>query len=356
MAEASITGLSSGRPTVLVEGQDLPALSAGLFGLSIHESVSGLYRCEALLGNWGNKNGTTDFLYFDRATLDFGKRFAIQIGNATLFDGRITAIEGRFAEATAPQIAILAEDRLQDLRMTRRTRSFANLSDSDLFRQIAQDHSLTPQIDLDGPQHQILVQVNQSDLALMRDRARVLGAEIWIDDQTLHVTSRAKRRANPFAISLNAALREFWVIADLATQRTAVTAAGWDVAGKQALSYSADDSTLAAELNNDLSGASILSSALGERKECVAHAVPFDQQEVQAIAENWFRSQARRFVIARGVADTDPRLRVGAAVTVSGVGALFEGDYYVSEITTHFDTARGLRTEFTGERAGLGHA
>lgn len=346
--------LANARPTILVEEAPVSALSAGLFGLTIHETVSGLYRCEALFGNWGPKDGATGFLYFDRATLEFGKRIKVKLGDATLFDGRITALEARFPEATPPRIAILAEDRLQDLRMTRRTRSFADVSDSDLFQRIANDHGLTPQTDVSGPTHKVVTQVNQSDLALMRDRARAIGAEIWIDDRTLHAAPRSTRRGQAMAIALNARLREFSAIADIATQHTHVSASGWDVAGKQALSHNADDSIISAELDNGASGASVLSAALGERKECVAHTVPATQQEVQAVAESWFRTQARRFVVGRGVADADAGLRVGGVVDISGVGPLFEGKYYLAETRYRFDTVRGSRTEFTGERAGLG--
>src|SRR5258705_8493580 len=42
----------------------------------------------------------------------------------TLFEGRIMALEGQFPEGRQPQLVVLAEDRFQDLRMTRRTRTF----------------------------------------------------------------------------------------------------------------------------------------------------------------------------------------------------------------------------------------
>jgi len=53
---------------------------------------------------------------------------------------------GRFA-----RIAVLVEDRFEDLRMTRRTRSFADVSDSDVMSQIASDHSLQPSINVLRP-------------------------------------------------------------------------------------------------------------------------------------------------------------------------------------------------------------
>src|SRR5262245_17040808 len=123
MPDGTSSGVFSARPVFEVGGQDNPDLAAGLLALLVVETAGGLYRCEALFGNWG----ASGFRYFDRRTLDFGKTFQVKLGSDKLFDGRITALEARFPEGGPPQINVLAEDRLQDLRMTRRTRTFADM-------------------------------------------------------------------------------------------------------------------------------------------------------------------------------------------------------------------------------------
>ena len=161
-------GVLSARPSILIGGQDKPELAAGLLSLAVSEDVCGLYRCEATFGNWGTSNGAPGYLYFDRSLLDFGKQLQVKVGDVALFDGRIMALEAQYPEGQPPRITVLAEDRLQDLRMTRRTRSFNDQSDADVAQKITNDHGLTPQIDLGGPTHKLLAQVNQSDLAFLR--------------------------------------------------------------------------------------------------------------------------------------------------------------------------------------------
>ena len=117
-------------------------------------------------------NSTTDFLYFDRSMLDFGKDFEIKLESDSIFKGKIMGLEAAFPEGQSPEISVLAEDRFQDLRMTRRTRTFTDVSDADVINQIATDHGLTPEVDVSGPTYKVLAQVNQSDLAFIRDRAR----------------------------------------------------------------------------------------------------------------------------------------------------------------------------------------
>jgi phage protein D len=228
------------------------------------------------------------------------------------------------------------------------------MSDADVFRQIAADHGLSAQIDVSGSSCEVITQVNQSDLAFLRERARGVDAELWVDGSTLHVQPRSGRRSTPLQLAYGARLREFTVTADLAGQRTSLLTHGWDIAAKSALRAQVDAAAIAGELNGDASGAGILSSAIGDRVESVAHSIPRSSAEARAQAEAMFRTAARRFVTGRGVAETDARLRVGAQVDLQGIGPLFSGKYYVSQVRHVFDGAGGIRTEFAGERAGIG--
>ena len=355
MAEAS-TGIRAARPTFVVAGQENAAVAEGLLSLSIVESADGLYRCEALLGNWGTKDGGLGFLYFDRRVLDFGKTLKIKLGGETLFDGRITGLEGHFPDGRAPQFTVLAEDRLQDLRMIRRTRTFADIEDSDVFSQVANEHGLRPRVSVHGPRHKTLAQVNQSDLAFIRERARSIDAELWMDGDTLNAMTHADRDEGTVEMTYGRTLREFSVLADLAGQRTSVTVSGWDVAAKRGLSHEATDSAITSELGDQTSGASVLRSALGARKDAFVRTVPLTSQETQAEAEAIFKQRARRFVTGHGLGEGDGRLRVGGRVDLRGLGPLFSGKYYLSEVRHLFDGRHGIRTEFTAERPGLGQA
>lgn len=356
MADNSDTGLQPSRPVVAIDGEDNATLRAGLLSLLVVENTNGLYRCEALFGNWGATNNRTDFLYFDRRTLDFGKPFEIKFDTDSVFDGRIMALEANFPEGQAPELNVLAEDRFQDLRMTRRTRTFANVSDADVITQIANEHGLSPDVSVNGPTYKVLAQINQSDLAFLRERARAIDAELWMEGRTLKAQARASRNGGTLKMTRGNKLREFSVLADLAHQRTSVTATGWDVSSKSSLQHEATDSVLGGEINGDTSGASVLNSAFGARKESIVHTVPLTSQEARAEAETFFKMSARRFVVGRGVADPDSQLRVGNYVDVQGLGPLFSGKYYVSEVRHRFDGINGLRSEFTAERPGLGQA
>ncbi|HEV2761447.1 MAG TPA: hypothetical protein VGV38_00535 [Pyrinomonadaceae bacterium] len=359
MAESEQIGFYASRPVIKVDGEEKESLGATLLmSMFVEETTLGLFRCEAHFSNWGPKDDRTDFLLFDRQTVDFGKQFAVELGppgsSKEIFSGRITGLEAQFPPQRAPELTVLAEDRFQDLRMERRTRTFEDVSDADVFKQIASQHGLTAEVDVDGPTYRVLAQVNQSDLAFLRERAAAVDAELWIEGNKLRAQARTRRNAGTVTLTYGQNLLEFGVLADLAHQRTSVRVSGWDVGGKNAIDEEAGESVISAELDGKRSGASVLSQALSERKERVSSAVPLSQTEARTMAESRYRERARRFVSGRGATDGNPSIRVGSVLDMKGLGDLFDGKYYVTLARHTFDLRDGYRTNFEAERPGIG--
>lgn len=363
MPELSVPqGIVTAEAALAIAGQPNAELSSALQSVVISETTEGLAHCEARFGNWGQHNGAVDFRYFDRKVLDFGKEITVRLGVAEgageLFAGRISALEGQFALQEPPALVVLAEDRLLDLRLSRRSRLFEELSDAAVIEQIAREHGLQAEVDLPGPTHRVLAQVNQSDLAFIRSRARTLDADLWLAGRVLHAQARQRRGSanNDYRLVFQRGLLEFSVTADLANQYTSVVVSGWDVAAKAQLQEEASASVLGSELGQDESGAAIQERAFGKRLDRLTHCQPQTSAEARALAEATFRAQARRFVFGTGLARGDARLRVGAKVQLVGLGPLFSGAYIISETRHCFRRGPdgGYTTEFTAERVGLG--
>ena len=353
------TGFFASRPTIRVDGQLQAALGDALLqSLLVEETTLGLFRCEANFNNWGPKDNQVGFLFFDRQILDFGKAFSVEFGPpgtaGPVFAGRITGLEAQYPPARPPEFMVLAEDRFQDLRMERHTRSFEEVTDTEIVQQIASQHGLTAQVDVDGPTHRVLVQMNQSDLAFLRERMTAIDAELWIDNRTLYAQARSRRNAGRVSFTYGQNLLEFSVLADLAHQRTAVCVSGWDIAAKQAIDVEAGQSTIRAELNGGRGGSAVLGQALAQRRERVVSAVPLSQQEAQAMAEARYRARARSFISGAGVVDGNVKIRVGSTVELAGLGSFFDGPYYVTLARHTFDLQNGYRTTFEVERPGIG--
>jgi phage protein D len=353
--DADRSAIVSARPAIEVDGQARPRLDAGLLRLAVRDGVDGLASCEAEFGNWGvGEQEQLGHLWFGRDVLEFGKTLRIKLGDQVLFDGCIMAIEATFPPTSAPTLVVRADDRLQDLRMTRRTRHFEGVSDADVVRQIANDHGLQADVNLNGPTWPLLVQANESDLAFLRRRMLAADADLSLRDGKVRVRSRSQRTEPDLTLTRGNQLRDIRLTADLAHQRTAVTCSAWDVSGKQAAAETAEAACLGNEARDGDSGAQVLQQALGARKDTIAHRLPGDSAGARSEAESHFRLIARRFVMGTGEADANPRLCPGARVDLQGLGPLFSGAYGVNDVIHRFDLQRGLRTEFTVERAWIG--
>ncbi|MEO6092086.1 MAG: contractile injection system protein, VgrG/Pvc8 family [Novosphingobium sp.] len=350
---ASVARLPSrpARPTIEVGGRANATLEAALLSYALTECLDGMAHGELRFGNWGGAD-RPGFQYFDRQTLDFAAEIVVKLRDSVLFRGRISALSGHYPSGAAPEIGVLAEDRLQDLRMVRRTRSYEKSSLADVARRIAGDNGLQADVSGSGPTYAALAQVNQSDLAFLNDLARREGVQVWCESDRLVL--RKDRERPDLELAWAGTLREFEVTADLAGQRTKVTASGWSVADKKAVLAEAQKSAVQGELGADESGADILAAKFGERPERIVHQVPANEDEARSQAEASYRYMARNFVTGRGVCETDPLVRCGAKVTLSGLGPLFDGAYRLRSVTHLFDAAEGSRSEFTCDRPGLG--
>jgi phage protein D len=342
-------------PTITIGGEVPDGFADQLVAVTVEETTTGLARCEVRVDNWGVTARGPGYVHADRSTLDFGAAVTVEAGppdeRATIFAGRITALEGEYAASLGATIVVLAEDALQDLRMTRRTRTFEQQNDADIATQIASDHGLSPDIDLAGPTHAAVCQLNQSDLAFLRDRVLRLGAHVWLEDSTLHVGHRSD---DPLVLRYGRELLELRVMADVAMQATEQRVAWWDRGAKDAVLESSDESSLGDDLGSDIGGGGLLRAAFGDRPATTTLATAVTADEAQAIAEGLYRDRARRFVTGSGLVDGLAGLRAGRAVTLQGLGGLFDGTYRLSRVVHRYDRTHGYRTEIDVERAGVG--
>lgn len=353
------SALYAARPSFRLDGSESAELTDHVLSFVVSETEAGLARCELVVGNW---SGTSEhgYIFNQRDVVDFGSELAITIGDGdragTVFTGRVTGIEAHYPTARPPEIVFLADDRLQDLRMTRRTRSFDDASDADAISEVISAHGLTPQVDIDGPTHKHVAQLNLSDLAFIRERARLADAEVRIDGSTVHVVARARRQSQAVTLTFGRDLYEVSILADLAGQRSTVVVAGWDVAAKQAIAAEATVSAVRSELGQDTAGIDLLEQRLAARTETIVHTAPTTTAEAQARADAELRASARRFMVATARSEGDSRLRVGTRVTLAGLGPGFNGSYTLTEVEHTFDARMGYQTRFRAERPGIGAA
>jgi len=354
---------ASSAPVFLVDGEVKGELARDLVRLEIDEDTGGMKQLSLRLIAQGPSPGATDegLLYLDGRAFDFGTQLEVSIGPTqvarTVFSGAVSAIEAVFRETQEPEVLVFAEDKLMQLRMTRRMKTYENASDADIARRIADEHGLAAEVDADGPTYDRVQQWNQSDLAFLRERGRLLQAEVWLRDDTLCFKTRDKRDATRLTLVQGNQIIGLSARADLAHQRTGVKVGGYDAGAREAIDEQAGEDAVLGETSGGRNGAQVLRRAFGERVSYRVREAPLTSEEAHSWARAEMLRRARGFVTVAGVTRGSPDMIVGSLLRLERVGAPFEGDgYYVTRVCHTYDLDEGHRTRFEAQRATVGGA
>jgi uncharacterized protein len=346
-------------PTVQVDGQANDKVTAQLLSMEMREHEGGMSSLEMRLSNFGtSSSGLADLVFEDGSIIKLGSSLLIYAGTVSspteIFRGKVTALEGRFPSDGPPDLVVLAEDALQSARMARRTKNWDAATLGDIATNIAGNLSLTPVLDgLDtniGTQQQF----NESDLHFLRRLLARYDADMQIVGTELHASPRNQAQRNSIEIDLKSQLKEVRVVADLSQQVTQVTATGWD--------YSQGQKVVVTSLTTSLgpgagqTGSYWLQQAMAPRYEQIGRFATLDSAEAQAIADADYAQRSRSFVVAHGISEGNPNLRVGSYLKLNGLGPRFSNTYYTNATVHHFDTTNGYETRFCAECAYLGGA
>jgi phage protein D len=346
------------RPTLRFAGQEDIRASELLLSMRMEEHEGGMSTLELRLSNLASTvDGGAELAFGADARLRLGAAIEVFAGDEAqpreIFRGHVTAIEADFRIGFPPELTVLAEDALARARMARRSKTYSDVPPAGVARAIAGELGLRPVIAGLDSVTGTWAQINESDLAFLRRLLARFDADLQVVGEELHVSPRSDVRRGAIELALFSQLSRARVTADLAGQVTTSTARGWNAAEGAAVEGTAT-SGMHLGPGRGREGAALLRDALDERAEHVGHLAVATRDEAQAVAEAAYDLRARRFVTVDGTAEGNAQLRVGAHVTLSGLGAQFDNTYYVVGACHLFDVRQGYRTDFRAECAFLG--
>lgn len=345
------------RPVISIDGQRFDKVDELLLALNMHEQEGGLSAIELRFSNIASDaSGGSSYAFEDESVIKLGSTITVSTGDISasqeIFRGIITGLEAEFPDSAPPELVVLAEDRLQQARMVRRTELYRDMSVADIARQIGQRLSLQPQVTGLSDSSGTWVQLNESDLAFLRRLLRQFDGDVQVIADRLEVAPISEVQRQVIEMELFHDLRSVRFIADLANQVTEVTSSGWNAISGQTVSGRSQGSNLGP--GSGRQGASLLRQTLGVRSEHVGHIAVTTDDEAQALADTIFDQRARSFVTAEGTATGHPSIRVGSHLQLRGVSPRFENTYYVISASHRFDLMSGYMTDFKAESAALG--
>jgi phage protein D len=298
-----------------------------------------------------------------------------------MLKGTFTTLEPSFTSGSAPTLAVRGLNALHQLRRKQYSHTWNDKRDSDIALDIAtlvdkdlgKNHKRFPMPivvnDNAKAQEDVLpyvAQKNQYDIDFLLARALRLGYVVYLREADPTSTKAAERKPHlyfgpsdgrvpgqrqvEFTLRWGASLTEFKPTLTTANQVKTVTVNGWDRAKKKAITVKAslDDKEL--NVNTDLHE---LLKVCDPREELVVDKPVHSENEAKKLAQAILKDRQKEMVKAAGATVGLPDLRAGRKVKIEGLGARFNGTYFVTD-TTHTLNDSGYVTHFNARREATG--
>lgn len=277
------------------------------------------------------------FSLFDRGAFALGAAVSVALraedDPMVVTVGEVTAVTVEQDGSGRHQLVVQGMDLAHRLARGPTTRTFREMTDADIAAQVAADAGLKSDVDATGDAHDYVLQCSQSDYAFLAGRARRIGFDVWVTDQTLHFAP-APDTGDPPPLVWGENLHR-WKVRCSSTERCdEVRVAGWDPERKEPIEGRAhrDDA-------DALTTAGVAAELDAEAREAFGPTTRFagrfpvaSQAEADALAAGLQARATAAEVVARGEALGDPRLGAGADVTVEGVGDRLTGSYRLTAV------------------------
>lgn len=354
----SRSAIFSARPVLRIAGQADERASELLTAMVMDEVEGGLSALELRFTNWvADGAGHAEPAFGPGSPLRLGAELQVGSGDESapveIFRGRVSALEMVCEYGQPPELVVLAEDALVGALRARRSKVYADMAPADVVRAVAGELGLTPVLSGLSSPVGTWAQLDETDLAFLRRLLERFDADLAIVGTELQVAPVGEAARGSIELQLNSQLARVRITADLSQQVTAVTVAGWNAADGAAVNGQASSLTHGGP-GSGRSGPQWADEAFGARSEHLRQPAVALASEATAVAQAAFDRRARGFVRAQGTAEGNPRLRVGASVALSGIGAPYDNTYRVVQASHRFCLRKGYRTEFSAECAYLG--
>jgi uncharacterized protein involved in type VI secretion and phage assembly len=302
-----------------------------------------------------------DLSYVDNSDLfEIGKEVEISVigpgdsdsSGKVLIKGEITSLEPHFSGLGETAMIVRGYDKSHRLHRGRKTRTFKNVTDSDLVRTIAGETGLSSKADATSVTYPYLMQYNQTNMEFLMARAERIGYQVYTENGNLHFEKSGSLESASSTLTFLEDLLSFDPRWTTSQQADSMVVKGWDGKAKQVITANATPNASLNQGGMSTTGGAKAKSAFTASQETCVNLLVADTSDAQGIADGLSMDISRDFVQAEGRCIGNASVQAGACIKIQGVGTRFGGNYLVTQ-AIHVYTPDGYFTNFsiTGRHA-----
>ncbi|HEX3707942.1 MAG TPA: phage baseplate assembly protein V [Mycobacteriales bacterium] len=317
-----------------------------------------------------------------KANLAIGSEITISAGapgdanSSTLISGEVTSIEGAYDRDTWRTV-VRGYDKTHRLQRAKRTRTFLNMKDSDIVREIVMQAGLVAGvIEETRATHDHVGQIDQTDWDFLRMRAREIGYEFGLGDGKFYFRKSSSAMGStglPVKLLIGTDVLTFAPRVTSGNLAAEVEVRVWDSSARKVVASQhpivTKSATLlkanASNIANTFSGAAVPGAPEVPPGPSVGNLGPAPSQKafvvndrplatgssidsaVSEVVAGVADHLASSFATASGLAVGNPKICPGAAIEIAEIPDPFSGTWIITSAAHVFDdTEGGYRTHF----------
>ena len=267
-----------------------------------------------------------------------------------LFNGEITKLSPEFKQNSDGVLIINGSNHLHRLLRAKKTRSFTEMTDSDIIKEIASDSGLKDDIEDVGSEHLFTMQRNQTDYDYLMTMTNKYNCKAWAKDKTLFFKKLEKNSGEDIVVEWGKTLLEFYPVIDTINLMTESEVRGWDNEKAEVIIGNSTIDDITIKVGGDDLGAKMVKDNFGEMKNLSVDENIIDQKNADKAALDIITKNSMGYIMSSGKSEGNNKIRAGMIIQINEVGGKFSGKYYVNTVIHVLSTPRGYSTYFNVTR------
>lgn len=267
-----------------------------------------------------------------------------------MMTGEVTSLDYTFGDSCFMDIR--GYDRLHRLRFGTMRRSFKDMKDSDIASSIASEINFSASTTDTETVHPYVFQNNQSNYEFLFDRAKSIGYEILVDDNTFIFRKSQENTSPAVTLEYGKNLQSFSAQIKTLTEGSKVEVRGWNVKDKEEISFTASTGSEKTKMSGTESGYEMSEKAFLASTVSIVDNLVLDSKNAENIAKAKYNMMLREFLTGEGESLGNPKIRAGKTIEIKGLGDRLSGTYYVVS-TIHSINQGEYKTTFKVRRTGI---
>jgi phage protein D len=342
---------------ILVNGTEIPVMvQTHVLGVNIDKGIDMPSMFSFELFNPEGNQLDSKWIDMQGELFPIGSDIQIWLGHGNRLvrsiTAEITTMEPSFHFGRSARLTVRGYDHAHRLLHGRNTRTFQQLTHSEIVELIANKAGLKAFVANSEVIHSYVLQANQRDWDFLQQIARSIDYELIVDDAQLYFQPVGSLKKPVSTLSLADDLLEFSTRLSSMRKINEVTISSWDSGqpGGLPLLWSVRSPDQRTSMGPGISPPELQGFPADDAVESICQHPVMSLAEAEQVAQARFNQLNRSVLTGDVMCVGRPDLCPGGFVRIVDVGQQFGGDYYVTSASHRFDAGRTYMTRLAIQR------